>query len=149
MWRVIDRHDDEVVASGIGFADEVEDDTRRQVELLMLASGVAGRVAVTHPEPTSNRHEWRPRAPSQAVEHEPAMAPTRGLDVAVEETRVISWKPSNDPFDDTPPTEVWCMLTLRGRETPIVMRFGTPVTLDELIAALTHHRIDVFGEFRA
>ncbi len=72
------------------------------------------------------------------------LAPTSGLDV--EEIEIIEWCPN---LEGENPTQVWMILRVKDDpETPIIMRFKGPATLDAVIASLTTHRIGVFGGYR-
>jgi hypothetical protein len=92
--------------------------------------------------------KWRPRMPHNAHTEDLSgqrLAPSRAVDV--KEIEVIEWIPNAEGKGD--PTEVWLIQRIEGRDEPIVLRFKGPDTLDAIIAALTKHRIGVFGEFRS
>lgn len=73
------------------------------------------------------------------------LAPAQGIDV--EEVEVIEWCPNQEGKN---PTQVWMLLRVKGNpDVPIVVRFKGPGTLDALIAALSSHRIGVFGGHRS
>ena len=71
------------------------------------------------------------------------LAPTEGIDI--DEIEVIEWCPN---ATGTNPTQVWMIMRVKGHDVPLVMRFKGPETLDAVIAALTSHRIGVFGGHR-
>lgn len=88
--------------------------------------------------------KWRPRKPDAGETITgPAPAPIRGVDI--DQFEVIEWCP-NDTGED--PTQVWLIMRTDKSEIPVVLRFKGPDTLDNLVRALTRHRIGVFGEYR-
>lgn len=60
----------------------------------------------------------------------------------VDEIRVASWSP--DPEAVEPPEQVHLLIRVRGIVDPFVVRFRSPVALDELVAALQSHRDEVW-----
>lgn len=72
------------------------------------------------------------------------LAPTQAIDV--EEVQVIEWCPN---LEGKNPTQVWMVLRVKGADTPIVLRFKGPESLDNVIGMLRAHRIGVFGGYRS
>ena len=56
---------------------------------------------------------------------------------------IFSWCPTPEPT--VPPTQVHLHVRI-GRTGRVIVRFKGPDTLDRLIAALSDHRREVFGE---
>lgn len=93
-----------------------------------------------------SRPKWRPRGRSRNVPIEGhRLAPTRAIDI--EGINVIEWNPNADGSGEA--TQVWMVLDVHGHDVPIVIRFKDAPGLDDVIAALTRHRIGVFGEYRS
>ncbi len=62
----------------------------------------------------------------------------------IEEVEVASWTPERDGKGKC--TQVHMILKARGAEHPMVVRFKSPVTLQNLIDSLIEHRDYVFGK---
>ena len=66
------------------------------------------------------------------------------LDVKLDSIDVVEWHPL--PDGKGKPTEVHVSIMLEGLDTPIIMRFKGPGTLDGLISALAVHRFNVWPD---